>query len=351
MKIAYILTSLDASGPIIVAKDLARLMVDYGHKVDVYYFKDTEVKLEFSCPIYHIGMGDSFNFNAYDIIHCHGLRPDIFMMIHKPWRCKTPVCTTIHSYVFSDHAFAYGKFCSKITSRIVLASTWRDDKILVLSKDMKNYYAKYFPACKLEYAYNTRVCSSDCDLSDEEKKELLAFKGNGRLLCSVSGLNQRKGLHQIIRALSRIPDVKYCVVGDGTERKPLEELAESLGVADCVLFVGNKPDGFRYLKYADVFVMPSYSEGFPLAMLEAASMGKAILCSNIPVFREIFTEEEVAVFEIDNLDSLCTAIGHAIANKDVLAENAHRKFEIAYTPECFYARHLAIYQSLIHLKS
>lgn len=70
-------------------------------------------------------------------------------------------------------------------------------------------------------------------------------------------------------------------MGDGKERQPLQELAQTLGVADRVLFVGRKPAGFRFLQLADIFVMPSYSEGFPLAMLEAASMQKLL---SVPTF-------------------------------------------------------------------
>lgn len=80
---------------------------------------------------------------------------------------------------------------------------------------------------------------------------------------------------------SVLPDFKYCIVGDGKERQPLQELAQTLGVADRVLFVGRKPAGFRFLQLADIFVMPSYSEGFPLAMLEAASMQKLL---SVPTF-------------------------------------------------------------------
>ena len=108
-------------------------------------------------------------------------------------------------------------------------------------------------------------------------------------------------------------------MGDGKERQPLQELAQTLGVADRVLFVGRKPAGFRFLQLADIFVMPSYSEGFPLAMLEAASMQKAIVCSDIPVFREIFSEQEIVTFELDNTNSLRDALITARREKEKLA--------------------------------
>ena len=66
--------------------------------------------------------------------------------------------------------------------------------------------------------------------------------------------------------------------------------------------------------------MPSYSEGFPLAMLEAASMQKAIVCSDIPVFREIFSEQEIVTFELDNTNSLRDALITARREKEKLAK-------------------------------
>lgn len=346
MNIAYILSSLENAGPIVVAYELVQLFVKHNHQVEVFYF-DNKKGLDFPCPTHHISMSQRFDCGRFDIIHCHGLRPDLFLLLHKPLFCKTPVCTTIHSYMFQDHAYKYGKFWSRITARIVLSSTMRDDKIILLSKDMQKYYKHYLPNRKLTYAYNTRSCSSNVTLGKEEVDMLLAFKGNSTLLCSVSGLNRRKGLHQIIEALPQLPNMKYCIVGDGSERKPLEELAKAFGVEDRVLFVGHQPSGFRYLQYADIFVMPSYSEGFPLAMLEAAAMQKAIVCSDIPVFNEIFSSDEIACFTLDNMQSLQNALLSACQHKEELAEKAHSRYLHEYSPECFYNRHLEIYQDLL----
>ena len=347
MKIAYILTSLANSGPIVVAYELVRLMVSHGNEVDVFYFDD-KVDLNFPCSVYKISMESHFNFNNYDLIHCHGLRPDLFVMLHKPMFSKVPVCTTIHSYMFSDHKYKYGKYLSQITARLVLASTMRDDKIILLSKDMLNYYSNYLPMHKLAYVYNTRSCSSDDSLDDEEREELLAFKGAASImLCSVSGLNRRKGLHQIIEVLPLLPQFKYCIVGDGVERKNLEKLAVELGVKDRCLFVGSKRAGFRYLKFADIFVMPSYSEGFPLAMLEAASMGKAIVCSDIPIFKEIFSDDEIVRFKLDNVENLKSALQFAYKERNSFETNVYAKYIKEYSPECFYNKHIEIYKQLL----
>ena len=350
MTIAYIISSLANSGPIIVVQDLVKMMVKHGHRVTVFYFDD-KIELEFPCQTVKISMSSKFRFKDFDLVHCHGFRPDLFVLLHKPLFCKTPVCSTIHSYMFSDHVFKYGKIFGNITARLVLASTLRDDKIILLSKNMQEYYCSYLPSKKLTYAYNSRCCDEQLDLTNEERKQLLEFKGNAPLICSVSGLNPRKGLVQIIRSLPLLPAFKYCVVGNGSELGLLQNLASQLGVSDRVLFVGSKPAGYRYLKYADVFVMPSYSEGFPLAMLEAASMGKAIVCSKIPVFDEIFSDDEVGKFELNHIENLAKVIMGVFDRRKELGEKIKEKYNSEYSLDIFYNRHLDIYNQVIIAKN
>ena len=341
MKIAYILSSLSNSGPIVVAYDLVKLMAANGHDVCVYYF-DSKKELEFPCRTKQIDMRSKVDFNSYDVIHCHGFRPDVFVMLHKPLKCKAKIFTTIHSYIFQDHKYAYGLLKSKITSLLVLLATFRADKIILLSKHMLDYYKKYLPVKKLTYAYNTRDCG-DVSLDSEEASLIKSFKGSNPLLMSVSTLTPRKGLHQIISALQYIPEYKYCIVGDGEERQSLEKLTKDLNLQDRVLFVGKRKSGYRFLREADVFVMPSYSEGFPLAMLEAASIGKAMVCSNIPVFQEIFNDNEIIRFKIDDSKGLSEAITKAYINRKTYESNCLKKYQNKYSPMCFYKRHIEIY--------
>lgn len=349
MRIAYLLSSLANSGPIVVAHDLAILMASHGHHVEIFYF-DQVKELDFpkEVEIHKISFLTSFPFDSFDIVHCHGFRPDLYVLFHKPLFSKTAICSTIHSYMFSDHAFSYGKFMGRFSSRLVLAATCRDDKVILLSRHMLDYYSPYFPKRKMAYAYNSRNIELSNDLTADERKQVLDFKGADKLLVSVSALNLRKGLWQIINVLPFFEHVKYCVVGDGKEMDALKKLAEEKEVLDRVLFVGRKQSGYRYLKYADAFVMPSYSEGFPLAMLEAASMGKAILCSDIPVFEELFSDEEVSKFKLDDIESLKNALNNLLSSKDKYSRKAQQHFLTSYSPECFYKKHLEIYNLMLN---
>ena len=78
----------------------------------------------------------------------------------------------------------------------------------------------------------------------------------------------------IIQALQELPQTKFCIIGDGKIKNDLIQLSVKLKVSDRVLFLGYKKDAYKYLPYFDVYAIPSHSEGFPLAMLEAAAYGK-----------------------------------------------------------------------------
>jgi phosphatidylinositol alpha-1,6-mannosyltransferase len=111
---------------------------------------------------------------------------------------------------------------------------------------------------------------------------------------TIARLNQRhKGHDVMLRAMTlvlrRVPDARWVVIGDGPLRPALEGLAEELGVASAVEFVGPVSDQERddWLRRADVFVMPSRlppggvgGEGFGIVYLEAAAHGLPVVAGS-----------------------------------------------------------------------
>lgn len=105
------------------------------------------------------------------------------------------------------------------------------------------------------------------------------------VLITVGNLTQRKGQHNVIKALptliKRFPDLKYHLVGIPTEQKRLQQLALTLGVEEAVVFFGkvSEAEKIELLQQADVFVMLSETtktgdtEGFGIAIIEANALG------------------------------------------------------------------------------
>ncbi|HBJ76819.1 MAG TPA: group 1 glycosyl transferase [Porphyromonadaceae bacterium] len=350
MKIAVIVTSLSNSGPVIVAHDLICLLMQKGHECNIFYFKEKkENTLTFPCKVERINlMSFRVHFGEYDIVHCHGLRPNIYATLHNPLWCKTPVLTTMHNYVFEDFYYGMSKYLYKPMAYLMLFSTFRKDKVITLSKDAMKYYSRYIPKKKLTYAYNSRLCE-DLPVEKELEEKVLSFKGNDILVGSVGSISKRKNFHQVINSLPFLNNIKYCIVGDGVERETLEKLAIKNGVQDRVLFLGGQPNAYRFMKYFDLFVLPSKSEGFPLVLIEAMFYHKGIVCSHLQRFEELFEDNEVCYFELDNIPSTVNAIQKASKKYKALGEKIYNHYVQSYSPECFVNRHLEIYREIISI--
>jgi glycosyltransferase involved in cell wall biosynthesis len=107
-------------------------------------------------------------------------------------------------------------------------------------------------------------------------------------LLSVSHLLSVKGLDILLKAVRQLLNaglsVEWWCAGDGPSRQPLEDLALELGLSDRVKFWGYVPHGpdlFRLYKEADIFVLPSLSEGLPNALLEAMAHSLPVVASAV----------------------------------------------------------------------
>ena len=174
--------------------------------------------------------------------------------------------------------------------------------------------------------YNGRTFSKEIiNAPVEEHSKLLAIKKQFKIIGIHCIVTKIKGVHQTILALKHLPDYFFIIVGDGTELENLKSLAKRENVYDRCWFLGYKKNAISYLKYFDVYAATSYSEGFGLSLLEAGQCKLPIVCSNIAIFKELYNENEVVFYELDNIASLSEAIAKALNNKQQFAENIYKR--------------------------
>lgn len=107
------------------------------------------------------------------------------------------------------------------------------------------------------------------------------------LVLFVGRLLALKGVHHLIRAMTevgvRFPDARLIVVGGGEELPSLTRLVGELGLADRVVFAGERSheDVIRFMRAADVFALPSLTEAFGIVLLEAMSCGLPVVASDV----------------------------------------------------------------------
>lgn len=342
MRIAYIVPSLAYKGPVIVVKELVEQMCVNGHDCTVLYFDDI-VQVDFVCPTKLISQYRKIDFLKFDIVHTHGIRPDIFVYRFREYSGQVVYISTIHNYVLQDFSHQYNWFIAQIFGRLWMNCLKKHDRIVALSMNAVEYYRRWFSDDKLTYVYNTRSLNEAEVLSKAEKQELMKFKGGDRLIGVNALLSPVKGIDILIKALPKLSKYRLFIVGDGKSRASLERLAYKLNVDHRCFFAGVRKDAYRYLPYYDIFAMPSRSEGFPLALLEAAFFGKQSVVSDIPIIKEAFTSKEVSMFQLTKPDSIIEAVFSADNNCE-MGECMHQKFLECYSPENMYKRYIFIYK-------
>lgn len=116
------------------------------------------------------------------------------------------------------------------------------------------------------------------------------------IIGSVGNLRPEKNHVELIRAMVElrklVPNAKVIIVGEGAERRKLEALVQEERLSDCVFFPGQVDDIRPIVNLMDVFVLPSISDTFPNAALEAMSMGKAVILSDSGGSKEMVKDGE-----------------------------------------------------------
>jgi glycosyltransferase involved in cell wall biosynthesis len=153
-----------------------------------------------------------------------------------------------------------------------------------------------------------------------------------RVLCA-SRLEHYKGIHLLIEAARRLPQVQLMIIGDGPYRAALELLAANL---PNVRFAGFQTHLQEFYEQADIFVMPSMGpEGLPIASLEAMAHGIPCIFSDLPVHREITDDGKGAsLFRSGHFESLFASLCELIASPEkrlAYAAAAHRIVAARYS--------------------
>jgi glycosyltransferase involved in cell wall biosynthesis len=174
----------------------------------------------------------------------------------------------------------------KLTSRMVIKNA---DTAIALTNDMKRVMQDIYDRDIAVVPNGINIA----ELSDDPGRKDGAVHG-GRILFA-GRLTPVKGVQYLIRAMKRvhdtIPDARLIIIGDGRERGMLEALSIELGIQKYVQFGGKVPHEkvLSFMHQADVFVLPSLSEGFPMVIIEAMACGLPIVASRVGGMPEIIT--------------------------------------------------------------
>jgi glycosyltransferase involved in cell wall biosynthesis len=153
----------------------------------------------------------------------------------------------------------------------------------------------------------------------------------------VGGLYERKGLDVLLKAFAQVvteyEDVQLRIIGDGEQRKAIEQLAESLNIKNHIMFEGYIDDSTELAKMyhqSDVLVHPARrGEGFPRVIDEAHLYGLPVIATDLDHFSNSLTDgENVLLASSDSVSSLANELQSILQNPEMrekLAKNGQAR--------------------------
>lgn len=158
-------------------------------------------------------------------------------------------------------------------------------------------------------------------------RQSLGLPDTGAVIATVGALIPRKGQRFVIEALAQMPGVTLLLAGAGPDEASLRALVQDLGLGERVRFLGAVPHGDLpiLLSAADVFVLPSASEGLANAWVEALACGTPVVTTPIPGARELITEPAFGRFAKRDGGQIAAAVLDLLANppaRDAVAQGA-----------------------------
>jgi glycosyltransferase involved in cell wall biosynthesis len=185
-----------------------------------------------------------------------------------------------------------------------LANTRIVTQVVVVSKHLREEASEveHIRADKVSVILNgipDHDATTDLRSAARRIRSELAVPDTGHLILSVGRLVPEKGHQYLIEALPSVieqfPDTIVAIAGDGPLREPLQRRIDELGLEEVALLLGTRSDVSSLLAAADLLAHPSVREGLPLAMLEALSMGVAIVASTFDGALGLLEHERTAL--------------------------------------------------------
>lgn len=180
---------------------------------------------------------------------------------------------------------------------------------------------------------------------------------NEKVVLTIGRLSAEKAHGDLLLALKRmretLPSVEFrlIIVGDGPERAALKHMATDLGLDERVSFTGYKPRPGPYLQLADVFVLPSHSEGSPNVLLEAMASSAPVVATRVGGVPDMIRDAITGVLvPARNPDALCSAVTQMLSDRELAAALAIRaKADVSdrFTIDNYRERLLNVYDRLL----
>lgn len=297
-----------------------------------------------------LAIGRLIERERFDILHLHGYSSANFGRIAS--RLKG-IANIVHEHAVLDilpHQYVADRMLSSLT-----------DAAVAVSGSVKDFMVRgrSIPESKIKIIHNG-IWTDQFRKSDQhaitKKRAELHIPDDFRIVGVVSRLRKEKGVEYFIKAmpliLKKYPKSIFLIAGEGPLREKLEAQARELGINGNIRFLGFRTDVVDILSIMDVTVIPSLTEGFGVALLEAMSVGTPIVATEVGGMREIARDAETVLFvPPGNTEELAQKVLHLMETPEYAAglarkaQEASKAFSIEANARALMELYRAVYEA------
>lgn len=283
-----------------------------------------------------------------NILHCHQYTPYFYGLLASIMS-GAKVVFTEHGRFYPD----YGTWKRKLLNRVFSLFTAKITSISEATKKALVVHENFRPE-KIQVLYNGILDKSDIIVDKAELKKQFSIPGDAFLFGTISRLQPIKNQSLMIRAFKQIhaeqADTHLLIVGDGEIRSELESLVDTLGISTHVTFAGFQEDPYKFHSIIDVFLLPSFSEGTSMTLLEALSFSTPCVVTNVGGNPEIILDNECGlVVPSDDLVSLVDTLRKVMKTPGLMSSlqiNARDRYLSHFTVDNMVNQFISIYRSV-----
>jgi len=300
-------------------------------------------------------MVDVARYHKIDLFHVHYALPHasvayLAKQILRTFGLNIPVIVTLHG---TDITLV-GK--DKSYEPVVSFAINQSEGVTAVSESLKNDTLTNFRITQEITVIPNFVDTKRFKRQNKEHFRKMLTVGGEKILIHTSNFRKVKRTEDVIKVFAKLKEsfpVKLMMVGDGPERNLAEELCRQMRLCDNIYFLGNQNAVEEIYSIGDLFLIPSETESFGLAALEAMACGVPVIASKAGGLPEVVKDNETGFLcEVGDIDKMAEKSLYLLSNNEIwqqFSQNARLLAE-NYTIERILHQYESLYDSVMQAK-
>ena len=281
--------------------------------------------------------------DGIDLVHTHGYKADLYGYL-AAWRSGKPVVATCHNWVGGTAALGIYNYLDRMALK-------KFNALAAVSGAVAQRLLDFgVPAEKV------KTIANGIDVQAFERGEPLPALSvtAGKVVGVVARLDLQKGFEYLLRAIRELCGIhalKVVIVGEGPDRKAIEDMVKEYGLQSNVVLAGQQSDMPGVYAAMDIFVLPSLNEGLPMTVLEAMAASRPVIATRVGAIPSVIKDGENGLLvDPRDTDGLRNALARLLSDSDLcrrMGGQAHDWVSRNYTSEVMALKYRQLYEEVL----